>query len=130
VAALETLASLHFLKKHGCTKLKLVACGSKMRPLSTGTRSSACWYQGKAEITSFGLDEIFGTKLRALLQRNKGRDLLDLYHGLDQLSLDTDRLIASDRPSMPFIAAIENNANAILGAGIYWLHFFKAGATT
>lgn len=52
------------------------------------------WYQGKAEITSFGPDELFGTKLRALLQRNKGRDLFDLYHGLDQLLLDADKLIA------------------------------------
>jgi predicted nucleotidyltransferase component of viral defense system len=52
------------------------------------------WYQGKADITAFGSEELFGTKLRALLQRNKGRDLFDLYHGLDQLSLDTDKLIA------------------------------------
>lgn len=52
------------------------------------------WYRGKVEITSFGPDELFGTKLRALLQRNKGRDLFDLHHGLDQLSLDADKLIA------------------------------------
>lgn len=52
------------------------------------------WYQGKAEIASFKPDELFGTKLRALLQRNKGRDLFDLHHGLKQLSLDTDGLIA------------------------------------
>jgi len=52
------------------------------------------WYEGKAEITSFGPDEIFGTKLRALLQRNKSRDLFDLSNGLDRLSLDTDKLIA------------------------------------
>lgn len=52
------------------------------------------WYQGKAEITSFAPDELFGTKLRALLQRNKGRDLFDLHHGLEQLALDADSLIA------------------------------------
>lgn len=52
------------------------------------------WYQGKAEITSFRSDELFGTKLRALLQRNKGRDLFDLHHGLEQLALDADSLIA------------------------------------
>lgn len=51
------------------------------------------WYQGKAEITSFTPNELFGTKLRALLQRNKGRDLFDLYHGLEQLALDADSLI-------------------------------------
>jgi len=39
-------------------------------------------------------EELFGTKLRALLQRRKNRDLFDLYEGLKQLSMDPDRLIA------------------------------------
>ena len=37
---------------------------------------------------------MFGTKLRALLQRRKNRDLFDLHHGLDQLALDPDKLMA------------------------------------
>ena len=37
---------------------------------------------------------MFGTKLRALLQRRKNRDLFDLHHGLDQLAMDQDKLIA------------------------------------
>jgi predicted nucleotidyltransferase component of viral defense system len=52
------------------------------------------WYQGKAEIASFEPEELFGTKLRALLQRRKNRDLFDLHHGLEQLALDTGKLIA------------------------------------
>ncbi len=52
------------------------------------------WYQGKAEITSFTPNELFATKLRALLQRNKGRDLFDLHQGLEQLALDAEGLIA------------------------------------
>ena len=52
------------------------------------------WYQGKTEIASFEPEEIFGTKLRALLQRRKNRDLFDLHHGLDQLDMDPDKLIA------------------------------------
>jgi len=51
------------------------------------------WYSGKTEIVSFDPEELFGTKLRALLQRRKNRDLFDLYHGLDQLALDADKLI-------------------------------------
>ena len=39
-------------------------------------------------------EEIFGTKLRALQQRRKNRDLFDLHHGLDQLAMDPDKLIA------------------------------------
>jgi predicted nucleotidyltransferase component of viral defense system len=52
------------------------------------------WYQGDVEIASFAPEEMFGTKLRALLQRNKNRDLFDLFHGLEQLALDPDRLVA------------------------------------
>ena len=52
------------------------------------------WYQGKTEIASFEPEELFGTKLRALLQRRKNRDLFDLHHGLEQLALVPDKLIA------------------------------------
>ncbi len=37
------------------------------------------WYQGSADIVSYHLDELMGTKLRALYQRRKGRDLFDLW---------------------------------------------------
>jgi predicted nucleotidyltransferase component of viral defense system len=52
------------------------------------------WHSGKTEIVSFEPEELFGTKLRALLQRRKNRDLFDLHHGLDQLALDADKLRA------------------------------------
>lgn len=52
------------------------------------------WYGGNAEIASYEPEELFGTKLRALLQRRKSRDLFDLHHGLEQLKLDPDKLIA------------------------------------
>ena len=52
------------------------------------------WYRGNAAIASFEAEELFGTKLRALLQRSKNRDLFDLHHGLCQLTMDRDRIIA------------------------------------
>ncbi|WP_110648157.1 nucleotidyl transferase AbiEii/AbiGii toxin family protein [Salinicola peritrichatus] len=52
------------------------------------------WYQGKAEIASFEPEELFGTKLRALLQRRKNRDLFDLGEGLKALALDANQLVA------------------------------------
>ncbi len=52
------------------------------------------WHQGKTEIASFEPEELFGTKLRALLQRRKNRDLFDLHHGLEQLAMDPGKLIA------------------------------------
>jgi predicted nucleotidyltransferase component of viral defense system len=51
------------------------------------------WHQAKTGISSFEPEELFGTKLRALLQRRKNRDLFDLHEGLKQLSMDPDKLI-------------------------------------
>ena len=52
------------------------------------------WYSAKADIVSFEPEELFGTKLRALLQRRKNRDLFDIHEGMKELSLYPDRLIA------------------------------------
>lgn len=41
------------------------------------------WFTGEAPIPTFTPEEMLATKLRALLQRDKGRDLLDLAHGLE-----------------------------------------------
>jgi predicted nucleotidyltransferase component of viral defense system len=50
------------------------------------------WWSGKAEVNTFQLEELMSTKLRALYQRRKGRDLFDLWHVLNDLPLD-DRLV-------------------------------------
>ena len=52
------------------------------------------WHQGRAQVASFEPEELFGTKLRALLQRRKNRDLFDLHHGLTSLALDPAKVIA------------------------------------
>ena len=52
------------------------------------------WYSAQAELLSFEPEELFGTKLRALLQRRKNRDLFDLHHGLLQLDMDHDQVVA------------------------------------
>lgn len=41
------------------------------------------WFGGSAEVNTYALDELLGTKLRALYQRKKGRDLFDLWHALE-----------------------------------------------
>ncbi len=43
------------------------------------------WFTGQAEITTYSLEELLATKLRALYQRRKGRDLFDLYMALIQI---------------------------------------------
>lgn len=52
------------------------------------------WHKAAVEVATYVPDEIFSTKLRALLQREKNRDLFDLHHGLDQLKLDPARVVS------------------------------------
>ncbi|MFT4154505.1 nucleotidyl transferase AbiEii/AbiGii toxin family protein [Parafilimonas sp.] len=40
------------------------------------------WFNGKSPVTTYKLEELLGTKLRALYQRRKGRDLYDLWKAL------------------------------------------------
>lgn len=42
------------------------------------------WFTGEADITVFELEELLATKLRALYQRKKGRDLYDLWVALEE----------------------------------------------
>lgn len=52
------------------------------------------WFSGETKIATFSNEELLSTKIRALLQRNKGRDLVDLSHALDVFpDLDTQRTI-------------------------------------
>ena len=51
------------------------------------------WFSGEAEVTTFELDELLGTKLRALYQRKKGRDLFDLSFALGQDTVDAAALL-------------------------------------
>ena len=51
------------------------------------------WFSGKCNLTGYGLEELLGTKLRALYQRRKGRDLFDLYWALINRDIDIDKLI-------------------------------------
>lgn len=41
------------------------------------------WFTGSAALKTYALEELLGTKLRALYQRRKGRDAFDLAHALD-----------------------------------------------
>jgi hypothetical protein len=43
---------------------------------------SSRWFSGEGRVMTYRLEELLGTKLRALFQRRKGRDLFDLWLGL------------------------------------------------
>lgn len=51
------------------------------------------WFTGKCEITTYNLNELLGTKLRALYQRRKGRDLFDLYVALTEADVNADEIL-------------------------------------
>jgi hypothetical protein len=52
------------------------------------------WFSGAADIPTFSNEELLATKLRALLQRNKGRDLVDLSYALAMFpKLDVKRIV-------------------------------------
>jgi len=52
------------------------------------------WFQGKTEVIAYQLEELMGTKLRALYQRRKGRDLFDLWYTANNAMLDIDQVIS------------------------------------
>ncbi|OGS69817.1 MAG: nucleotidyltransferase [Flavobacteria bacterium RIFCSPLOWO2_12_FULL_35_11] len=51
------------------------------------------WYKGECDITTYQLEELLGTKLRALYQRRKGRDLYDLYKVLTSVEVNKSEII-------------------------------------
>lgn len=64
-------------------------------PLAIPFRVDNPWFTGAIEVPTFSREEMLATKLRALLQRDKGRDLFDLAHALDEFAgLDAERLVA------------------------------------
>jgi predicted nucleotidyltransferase component of viral defense system len=52
------------------------------------------WFSGDAAIPTYSREEMLATKLRALLQRDKGRDLYDLAHAFEVFEgLDAGRTV-------------------------------------
>lgn len=51
------------------------------------------WFSGQCEILTFELDELLGSKLRALYQRKKGRDLFDIARALESLPINIERMV-------------------------------------
>ena len=51
------------------------------------------WFSGSCEIVTYELAELLATKLRALYQRRKGRDLFDLWHICRHVQVDINQVI-------------------------------------
>lgn len=59
------------------------------RPYAVDSR----WWSGSADVSTFQIEELMSTKLRALYQRRKGRDLFDLWHVLNDLRPDEQLIV-------------------------------------
>jgi predicted nucleotidyltransferase component of viral defense system len=51
------------------------------------------WFAGTADVLTYSLEELMGTKLRALYQRKKGRDLYDYWYVKKHHALDSVAVI-------------------------------------
>lgn len=69
---------------------------SPMLPLrSTEYKVESNYYKKNAMVSIFQTEELVATKLRALYQRSKGRDLYDIWLALTVLDLNSEDIIAA-----------------------------------
>lgn len=59
------------------------------------------YFVGDAEVLTFHPTELVATKIRALHQRKKGRDLFDLWLGLTEMALDASEILEAFVPYRP-----------------------------
>ncbi len=57
--------------------------------------ANSTWFSGSCNLTTYKIEELLGTKIRAMYQRKKGRDLYDLYHALTKMQIEV-RMLLSD----------------------------------
>jgi len=73
------------------TREHFTAHGLRFLPFVVVSR----WFASDCTITTYDLDELLGTKLRALYQRRKGRDLFDLATALLTSEVNSARVVAA-----------------------------------
>ena len=54
----------------------------------------SAWWTGGGDVPTFSIEELMGTKLRALYERRKGRDLFDLWLALAARGADPERILS------------------------------------
>lgn len=51
------------------------------------------WFNGDCRVKSYSIEELLSTKMRALFQRRKGRDLFDIYYAFQKIKLDSQNIL-------------------------------------
>ena len=86
----EDPAPLHLrLKVEINSREHFTVLGFECKELTIRSR----WFSGSSRVSTYALDELLGTKLRALYQRKKGRDLFDLWWASSRAKVDLDRVV-------------------------------------
>ena len=82
------------LKVETNTREHFAVYGLRQAPFEVSSR----WFEGACDIQTYELDELLGTKLRALYQRKQARDLFDLEVALTRLRADPQRIVVGVPP--------------------------------
>jgi predicted nucleotidyltransferase component of viral defense system len=64
-------------------------------------RVESRWWSGEVAVRTFQTAELVATKIRALYQRSKGRDLFDLWLALTKLRVPAEEILAAFVPYRP-----------------------------
>lgn len=75
---------------------------------------SPAYFTGDADVLTFHPAELMATKLRALHQRRKGRDLFDLWLALTEMGLDPAEILGALIPYRPVAGYTSSTAIATL----------------
>lgn len=78
------------------TREHFTVIGYHEQPFSITSR----WHTGSCKIRTYTLEELLGTKLRALYQRRKGRDLFDLWLGITLGKADPLKIVKTFKEYM------------------------------
>jgi len=70
-------------------------------PITIRHNVDAGFYASGAEVKVFQAEELVATKIRAMYQRSKGRDLFDLWLALETLCLEPAKIIEAFEPYRP-----------------------------
>ncbi len=61
---------------------------------------ASLWFKGRCVIPTYSIEVLLGSKMRALYQRRKGRDLFDIWYALSHLEISIPELLNAFRVFM------------------------------
>lgn len=74
---------------------------SALAPTTRALAVDSPWFEGSAEVPTFAIEELAATKIRAIYQRTKGRDLFDLWLTVHLASIEPAAIAACFAPYRP-----------------------------